>query len=58
MPRAPAFGEELTTIGELLGHSKIQTTARYAHLAREGVDEAAGRVSASIAADLDADEPD
>ena len=45
-------------VGKLPGHSKIQTTTRYAHLAREGVHEAAGRVSASIAADLDADEPD
>ena len=45
-------------IGKLLGHSKIQTTARYANLARQGVHEAAGRVSASIAADLDADGPD
>ena len=55
--RALALGEDLTMIGKLLGHSKIQTTARYAHLAREGVHEAAGRVAASIAADLDA-EPD
>ena len=52
--RALALGEDLTMIGKLLGHSKIQTTARYAHLAREGVAEAAGRVAASIAADLDA----
>ena len=53
--RALALGEDLTMIGKLLGHSKIQTTARYAHLAREGVGEAAARVAASIAADLDAD---
>ena len=53
--RALALGEDLTMIGKLLGHSKIQTTARYAHLAREGVHEAAGRVAASIAADLDAE---
>ena len=51
--RALALGEDLTMIGKLLGHSKIQTTARYAHLAREGIAEAAGRVAASIAANLD-----
>ena len=32
-----ALGESLPMIGKLLGHSKIQTTARYAHLARDSV---------------------
>ena len=39
-------------IGKLLGHSQIQTTARYAHLARDSVKEAAERIAASIAADI------
>ena len=40
-------------IGKLLGHRKVQTTARYAHLARDSVKIAAERVSDSLAADLD-----
>ena len=35
--RALALGESLTMIGKLLGHRQVQTTARYAHLARESV---------------------
>ena len=50
--RALALGEDLTMIGKLLGHRKIQTTARYAHLARDSVKEAAGLVAASIAKDI------
>ena len=50
--RALALGESLTMIGKLLGHTKIQTTARYAHLARDSVKESAARVAASIGADL------
>ena len=50
--RALALGEPLPMIGKLLGHSKIQTTARYAHLAMDSVREAAARVSISIAADI------
>ncbi len=50
--RALALGETLPTIGKLLGHSKIQTTARYAHLGRDSVRESAGRVAVSIAADI------
>ncbi len=50
--RALALGEGLSMIGKLLGHARIETTARYAHLARDSVRESAERVAASIAADL------
>ena len=39
-------------IGKLLGHSDIETTARYAHLARDSVHEAAERIADSIAAHI------
>ena len=55
--RALALGESLPMIGKLLGHTKIQTTARYAHLARDSVKESAARVAASIGLDLWADVP-
>ena len=47
--RALALGESLPVIAKLLGHSQIQTTARYAHLARDSVKASAARVAASIA---------
>ena len=50
--RALALGESLSMIGKLLGHTKIQTTARYAHLARDSVKESSARVAASIGGDL------
>ena len=50
--RALALGESLPMIGRLLGHRQIETTARYAHLARDSAQEAAERVAASIAVDL------
>ena len=50
--RALALGEPLPMIARLLGHTKIQTTARYAHLARDSVRDSAKRVAASIAADI------
>ena len=49
--RALALGESLPAIGKLLGHSQVETTARYAHLAQDSVREAAARISDSIAAD-------
>ena len=50
--QALALGETLSVIGKLLGHSDIETTARYAHLARDSLREAAERVAGSIAADI------
>ena len=46
--RALALGESLPMIGKLLGHTQVQTTARYAHLAREAVHDAATRVAESL----------
>ena len=50
--RALALGEGLPIIGRLLGHRRIETTARYAHLARDSVRESAERIAVSIAADI------
>ena len=50
--RALAIGESLPMIGELLGHRRVRTTARYAHLAREAVKASASRVAESIGADI------
>ena len=53
--RALAAGESLSMIGKLLGHTDIQSTARYAHLARETERASAARVGASIGADIRAE---
>ena len=50
--RALALGESLPMIGRLLGHTQVETTARYAHLAKDAVHDSAVRVSESIAADI------
>ena len=50
--RALALGESLPTIGKLLGHKKVQTTARYAHLARDTEKASAARVAGSIEDDV------
>ena len=50
--RALALGEGLPMIGELLGHRQVNTTARYAHLARESVRASTARVADSIGADI------
>ena len=42
-------GEGLPMIGKLLGHSQVQTTARYAHLADDPVKTAANRIARRIA---------
>ncbi|MDE0538088.1 MAG: tyrosine-type recombinase/integrase [Rhodospirillales bacterium] len=50
--RALALGESLTMIGKLLGHTQVQTTARYAHLARDSIQTAAARITESIGSNL------
>ena len=55
--RALALGESLPMIGRLLGHTQVETTARYAHLAKASVRDSAVRISESIAADLVRDYP-
>lgn len=50
--RALALSESLTMIGKLLGHTQVQTTARYAHLARDTVKASAARIGDSIDGDL------
>ena len=45
---AVRLGEGLPMIGKLLGHSQVQTTARYAHLAADPVKAATERVGAAI----------
>ena len=49
---ALALGESLPMIARLLGHRQIASTARYAHLARASVHEAADRVANSLAEDI------
>ena len=50
--RALALGESLTMIGKLLGHTQVQTTGRYAHLARDSIQTAAARITGSIGGNL------
>lgn len=45
-------GEGLPMIGKLLGHTQVQTTARYAHLAADPVKRAAGKISDRLANSL------
>jgi integrase len=46
---AIAAGQGLSMIGKLLGHTQVQTTARYAHLAADPVVAAADQVSTRLA---------
>ena len=50
--QALALGETLPVIGKLLGHSDIDTTAHYAHLACDPLHEAVERIAGSTAADI------
>ena len=43
-----ALGESQSMIGRLLGHSQVQTTARYAHLANDSAKAPGSRVGDSI----------
>ena len=45
---AVSNGQTLPMIGKLLGHTQVQTTARYAHLANQPVLQAANDISALI----------
>ena len=45
---AVASGQGLPMIGKLLGHTQVQTTARYAHLASEPVRTAADSISKTL----------
>ena len=49
---AVASGHGLPMIGKLLGHTQVQTTARYAHLAADPVRLAADTVSGQIAENI------
>jgi len=45
-------GEGLAMIGKLLGHTQVQTTARYAHLAADPIKQAATKISDRLASAL------
>ena len=51
--RALALGQSLPMVAKLLGHTQLQTTARYAHLAPSSVKTVADRVADSLADDMD-----
>ncbi|MCU0839039.1 MAG: site-specific integrase [Rhodospirillales bacterium] len=55
---AVAAGQGLPMIGKLLGHTQVQTTARYAHLAADPVKAAAEQISAVIAQAVGGEERD
>ena len=48
----PSGKADRVLLGKLLGHSDIETTARYAHLARDSIHETAESIADSIAADI------
>jgi integrase len=47
-----AVGEGLSMIGKLLGHTQVQTTARYAHLAADPLKRAADKIAERLAGAL------
>lgn len=51
---AVGMGESLPIIGKLLGHTNVQTTSRYAHLADNPIEMAAQRISNQLAVALTA----
>jgi integrase len=53
-----AGGDSLLVIGKVLGHSDTATTARYAHLADDPLQQAASRISEVIADALKGDAPE
>ena len=46
-------GESLPTVGKILGHTQAQTTARYAHLADDPLQNASDRVASSLKKAMD-----
>ena len=50
--RSLALGERLPMIGRSLGHTQVETTARYAHLAENWVRDSLVRISDSTAAQV------
>ena len=50
--RAVALGENLSMIGQLLGHGQVRSTTRYTHLARNAVKASASRVAGSIGSNI------
>ena len=50
--RARALGGSLVMIGKLLGHNKIDTSSRYALLARDSIKASSARVADSIGAHI------
>jgi site-specific recombinase XerD len=51
-------GLSLQMIGNMLGHTQAQTTARYAHLAADPVKRATDAVTATIAAAMNRTRPE
>ena len=49
---AVALGKALPKISNLLSHSEIETTAPYAHLPRDSIQDAAERIADSVAANI------
>ncbi len=47
----------LPIIGKLLGHTRAETTRRYAHLSDDPLREASERIGATISAALDGNPP-
>ncbi len=47
-----ALVESLSMIGKLLGHNNIDTTSRYAHVARDSIKASSAQVADSIGADV------